>query len=270
MYDYNKIKEEIKLQIKNDDLILFIGAGVPASLEIPDWNDLISLLAKDLDYDPDIFKLYGDFLSLAEYYRIEKENITELIEYMNQNWRVDDEVIKSSEIYKCILKMNCSIIYTTNYENSLERAFEIEGKPFRKIVNLESLVELTSNETQIIKFHGDLSETESIVLTESNYFERLNFESELDIKLRSDILGKSILFIGYSLSDINIRLLLYKLDSLWRKTNKNNRPKSYIFMPKYNPIQEKIFHSRGIEPIFGTEIDKKLSLEKFLRELVQN
>jgi len=34
-------------------------------------------------------------------------------------------------------------------------------------------------------------------------FDRLYFSSPLDIKLRTDALGRSILFIGYSLSDVN-------------------------------------------------------------------
>ena len=32
----------------------------------------------------------------------------------------------------------------------------------------------------------------TIVLDESSYFERLEFETPLDIKLRSDVLGKSV------------------------------------------------------------------------------
>ena len=50
--------------------------------------------------------------------------------------------------------------------------------------------------TRILKLHGDLDNENSLVLTETSYFERLPFESPVDIKLRSDTLGKSILFIG--------------------------------------------------------------------------
>jgi len=107
---------------------------------------------------------------------------------------------------------------------------------------------MNNAETQIIKFHGDTISDDSIVLTESSYFERLAFDSPLDIKLRADMLGKSILFIGYSLSDINIRLLIYKLYQLWQKSNNSSkRPKSYLFLPTPNPIQETILNCRGIQ-----------------------
>ncbi len=135
-------------------------------------------------------------------------------------------------------------------------------------MDVDDLVGLDTNTTQIIKFHGDTISDESIVLTESSYFQRLSFESPLDIKLRSDMLGKTILFVGYSLSDINIRLLIYKLDQLWKKSNASQRPKSYLFLPTPNPIQQKIFESRGIITIVGEKLDKKESTEDFLQSLL--
>jgi len=82
-----------------------------------------------------------------------------------------------------------------------------------------------------LSLHGDFDDDSSLVLTESSYFERLSFESPLDIKLRYDSIGKSLLFIGYSLSDINIRYLLYKLQRLWAESDYSGvRPVSYIFV----------------------------------------
>ncbi len=49
----------------------------------------------------------------------------------------------------------------------------------------------------------------SIVLGESSYFRRLDLESPLDIKLRADLPGRTVMFIGYSLADVNIRYLFY-------------------------------------------------------------
>ena len=84
------------------------------------------------------------------------------------------------------------------------------------------------------------------------------------------MLGKSILFIGYSLSDINVRILLYKLDKLWKASNvrEEKRPSSYIFLPTPNPIQENILGKRGIKTIIGTNIDKNKSIEEFLSSLL--
>ena len=82
------------------------------------------------------------------------------------------------------------------------------------------------------------------------------------------MLGKSILFIGYSLSDINIRLLIYKLDQLWKNSNESKRPELYIFLPTPNPVQEAILQNRGINTIIGDGLNKAESTEKFLLSLL--
>lgn len=261
--------EELKNSIKNRNVILFVGAGVSATLGLPDWNSLINHIAKELDYDEQIFNQYGDSLLLAEYYKLSKSHIGELRSWMDCNWNVDETLIMKSKIYEAIIKLNFSKIYTTNYDHCLEKAFSAWNVKYHRIVNLEDFISQDDSITQIIKFHGDTISDSSIVLTESDYFERLNFYSPLDIKLQFDMLGKSILFIGYSLSDINIRLLIYKISKLWNKYNTSKRPKMYLFLPNPNPIQELILQSRGVYTIIGNNHDKTKSMENFLQNLVE-
>lgn len=260
--------KDIKEKLRSNNMIVFVGAGVSATLRLPTWGQLIDEMAKMLGYDPLVFKSLGDYLSLAEYLFLDKKNLTVLQTWIKKNWTIADEIIGESEIYNAIASMNCKLIYTTNYDHTLETAFKIKGKKVRSIVRVSDLVDVSDVETLVIKFHGDMDDTESIVLAESSYFERMDFESPLDIKLRSDMLGKSILFIGYSLSDINIRILLYKLDQLWKKSNVSaERPKSYIFLAKPDPIQEKIFNKRGIIPIVGNSLNESENLKEFLQKI---
>lgn len=260
--------DELKKAIQSKNVILFVGSGISATLGLPTWSQLIAHIARELDYDEQIFEQYGDSLALAEYYVLNKGRIGELRSWMDQNWTVKPEIIKTSKIYEAITKLDFPLIYTTNYDHCLETAFDVWSKKYTKIVDVDDLVDLDSDTTQIIKFHGDTISDDSIVLTESHYFKRLNFESPLDIKLRSDMLGKSILFVGYSLSDINIRLLIYKLDQLWKNSNTSKRPASYIFLPAPNPIQESILQNRGVTTIIGNEPDKTKSIGRFLWDLI--
>lgn len=261
--------EELKSSIKEGNVILFVGAGISATLGLPNWSQLISHISSELGYDDRIFKQYGDSLTLAEFYEINKGHIGELRSWMDTKWNVSIENIKDSVIYESIVKLNFPQIYTTNYDHCLETAFTAWNKKYKKIVSVDDFVNIDSTATQIVKFHGDTISDSSIVLTESSYFERLAFDSPLDIKLRADMLGKSILFIGYSLSDINIRLLIYKLDQLWQNSNNSSkRPKSYVFLPTPNPIQETILNKRGIQTITGDELDKTKSIEAFLESLL--
>lgn len=260
--------QELIDAIRNKNVILFVGAGVSMNLGLPSWKDLVSHIADELGYDPDVFNSLGDYLSLAEYYKIQKTSIGPLRSWMDRKWHSESIKIEHSRIHHLIIELDFPIIYTTNYDRWIEYSYEHYKKSYIKIANVGDLANIKDGTCQIIKLHGDFDDDSSIVLTESSYFDRLNFDSPLDIKLRSDILGKTILFIGYSLSDINIRLLFYKLNKLWEESiYSGTRPKSYIFLTRPNSVQEAILDKRGIKTIVS-EIDVAgEGLENFLGKL---
>jgi hypothetical protein len=130
------------------------------------------------------------------------------------------------------------------------------------------MVDLPSDRVHIVKLHGDLSSPSTMVFTETSYLERLSFEAPLDVKLRSDALGKSLLFIGYSLSDINIRYLLFRLQRQWEREAKPElRPKAYVFMGRPNKVLSRVLRSRGVEPIVAETTNQSESLADFLKSL---
>jgi len=262
------ISDELISDLKRNRVIPFIGAGMSMNLGLPSWSELISRMAIELEFDPAEFQAYGDFLELAEFYESKKGSIGPLRSWMDVNFHNPSVRIEDSVIHKIIANFNFHIIYTTNYDRWLEKAFEYYKRDYIKMTGIYDLTKPTSGKTQIIKFHGDFDDDTSIVLTESSYFNRLGFEGPLDMKLRSDILGRSLLFIGYSLNDLDIRYLLYKLNKLWEGySNESVRPRSYIFMLSYNPVKNEVFRKRGIETICSDIENPKEALEDFLLRL---
>ncbi|WP_108652026.1 SIR2 family protein [Dongshaea marina] len=262
--------EQLLEAYKQNNLILFVGAGVSQNLGLPSWDQLMIEVARQLDYNPDVFSTYGEFLSLAEFYRIRKGNIGPLRSWMDRAWHTTDIPVESSPIHGLIAQGNFPLIYTTNYDRWIEKAFQHYLRPYTKVSKVSDLVDANSQATQIVKFHGDFDDDTSIVLSESSYFERLEFETPLDIKLRADALGKSVLFIGYSLSDINIRLLFYKLAKIWQSHGDASvRPKSYIFFHRPNPVQEEILAQWGIKMISSDRDEPGIALQEFMEKLVQ-
>lgn len=261
---------ELAEAIRNNKAILFVGAGLSMNLGLPSFNSLIGKLAEELEFDPELFQMSGDYLTLAEYYYQVKGKLGPLRSWMDTTWHSGDVDISESLIHKAIVELEFPAIYTTNYDRWIEKSFEYWKSPYSKITNVSDIASAKEGQTQIIKFHGDFDDDESIVLTQSSYFERMNFESPLDIKLRSDVLGKTVLFLGYSLSDINIRYLLFRLQKQWEKEGSDEtRPKSYIFLARPNVVQEQILHARGVVPIVAETDDPKSSLQIFLTELLQ-
>ncbi len=260
---------ELANAIRNQRVMLFVGAGVSRELGLPVFSDLIDHLAESLGYDPEIFHSLGDYLTLCEYFKLEEGgSIGPLLRWMDRNWHRGVN-IEDSEAHKLIVELDFPIIYTTNYDSCLEKAYQHYDKSFTKIANVGQLADADPKATQIIKFHGDFEDDESIVLTESQYFNRLDFESPLDIRLRADLLRRSVLFLGYSLSDINIRYMLYKLNSLWISSGLgDSMPQSYIYLARPNRVEERVLQSRGIQPIVNDLDNPSEGLKQFLRSLV--
>lgn len=257
--------------IRDRKVILFAGAGLSRPLGLPTWEELIRHMAKELGFDPDVLVGPGaDYLQVAEFYKVRKGTIGALRSWMDKNWNVDEDKLRASKVHKQIVDLGFPLIYTTNYDNNIERAFEIHGKEFSKVSAVFDLTDTGVDRTEIIKFHGDFSDDNSLVITETDYFERLEFESPLDLRLRSDVLSRSILFIGYSLKDLNLRLLLYKLKKTWEGTvYADRRPPAYIFLTRPDPVQEEVLKSRGILPIVSNALYIDDALPCFFHSLME-
>jgi hypothetical protein len=208
---------------------------------------------------------------LAEYYRIERGSIGPLRSWMDRHWAVSTEKVRTSAAHKLIVTLDFPIIYTTNYDRNIEAAFEAHGRDYIKIASARDIARTRQGVTQIVKFHGDFDDDTSLVITETDYFDRLAFESPLDIKFRSDALGKTLLFIGYSMTDINIRLLLHNLSCTWARSGYgNDRPSSFAFLGRPNPIQEAILAQWGVTALWGATEDPEGNLIDFLESLQRN
>jgi len=259
---------ELSRAAREGRLVLFVGAGVSAGLGLPTWGELMNSIAEELEFDEDVFRLHGDALELAEYYQIMRGTLGPLRSRLDVAWHRDESIVDNSRVHQAIVSLAPNRIYTTNFDRLIELAFERRGVTYQKVTDIGSMASADPTAIQVVKYHGDFESDESLVLAESRFFDRLTLEHPLDIKFRNDCLGRVVLFLGYSLSDINIRYLLYQLQLMWRGSPKKHlRPKSFIYMARPNPVRERIFESRGISPIVSAVDDRSEGLASFMEEL---
>lgn len=241
--NYDKLLDELAQDVVDKKIIPFVGAGLSRNLGMPEWDELINRVAEDLDIDPDILKLQGDFLQIAEYHVIKyggsKNRISKIIDRVLRSVEVD---IGASRVHECLVKMNFPKIYTTNFDEMIELAFKYHGEDCCTIATLEDILGARDNVTQIVKFHGTLNHDETLVISESDYHNRLDMEGPLDIKLRSDLLGKTVLFLGYSFRDLNIRYMWSKLFKVMKSSCK-----AYMVTMKPNYLFETVYGRKGMK-----------------------
>lgn len=248
--------------------ILFAGAGVSMVVGLPSWRQLVFHMRNELGITEDGPEQEATYQTLAEYYRLTKGSIGPLRSWMDRHWSVSEQNVRSSGVHDAIVELDFPIVYTTNYDSNLEVAFQLAKKPYVKVANARDVASATGDVTQIVKFHGDFEDDQSLVIAETDYFNRLTFDSPLDIKFRADALGRTLLFVGYSVSDLNIRLLLHRLWLTWQASGREkDRPKSFVFMSKANRVQEAVLGQWGISVLSGDHDDPADGLLAFMTEL---
>lgn len=261
--------DDLVAAIRKRQAILFAGAGVSMTVGLPSWNTLIDHIADELKIDLSEFRgAELNHLTLAEFYRLKQGSIGPLRSWMDRNWSIPEEALKSSRVHELICKLDFPIIYTTNFDRNLETSFDLHGKEYVKIVNAKDIARIRPGVPQIVKYHGDFDDDGSIVIAETDYLERLSFESPLDIKFRSDALGKTILFIGYSMRDLNIRFLLHRLWKTWADSGyERDRPQSFVFMLRSNLVEQAVLEQWGLQVMTEKECPPQQALETFLTKL---
>ena len=129
-----------------------------------------------------------------------------------------------------------SMIYTTNWDITIERACDYAlKKKFQEIKwekkflvkgSLQSKSDQSASPQKtitIIKYHGDLEDCDSIIASETDYYERLKGNDPLDAEFKNVLANNDILFIGYGLGDINVKYHMNQIHLLNEAFNRNHK-----------------------------------------------
>jgi hypothetical protein len=249
--------------LSQQKLIPFFGAGLSRTHLGFAAAELAQELAQRLNTSPDTL------LSEVSDIFADTYGETPFVEYLKSKLVVPTLDDAKASTHRLLLSLTQNLIYTTNQDNIFELTAEKYGRPYRRVVTLEDLSEAIPGERLLIKFHGDTDIPSSLVFGARSYRARVEAKDHpLDIKLRGDLLGKRLLFLGYSFSDENVAKLL---DSV-QQSFAGKMPPSYLIAFEYGASMEKLSNSYGITIIdpcrlFPDETTGAAAFERCLKTL---
>lgn len=248
----------LKEAMLNDKLVVFAGSGVSVESGLPIWKDLLDGIKTKLNFDAvneidalKIAQLLFNEKGEKEYYDIIKSLIN------------NDSSNKYNPLHKLIFQLNPQHVITTNFDNFFEQIIDNEGLPFSLVVKDEDLP-YAKHKNLLIKYHGDF-ENHNIVLKETDYLEFSKNHTLKEIFVKSLFSNKVILFIGYSFSDINLKLLSRDVQYILKK----HHQRAYLInLDDTVSESEKIYYKNlGINIInYGQAKEEIPNLDNFFDE----
>ena len=249
-------KKTIKEAFNQNKLAIFVGAGVSKNSGLPDWGELIEDLRKDLKIQE------TDFLKVAQLYYLAVGEVT----YLQNIKSYFDTKAEPNAIHNYIFELKPKYIITTNWDSLLE---DYNNKIFNKYKVISSDKDLVSSniDKMIIKMHGDFN-SEKFVFKEDDYINYSKDYPLIENFIKSILSTHTILFIGYSYSDINIKYI-----AKWIQNSSKLQPPMFYLSFEENRHYKKYMQNYKIETIVIPEYGKKdnysYRLENFLKELIE-
>ncbi|MEN6376037.1 MAG: SIR2 family protein [Smithella sp.] len=117
-----------------------------------------------------------------------------------------------SQIHEAVLEIDPKVLVTTNYDdiydNYCRTGIAHDGYNVCKYYDQHLVNDLRSPVRLVVKAHGCVSDPARIVLTRSHYFKERQIYGSFYQILDALFLTHTVLFVGYSLSDPDIQLIL--------------------------------------------------------------
>ena len=227
----------------NTTPFLFLGSGITRRYyNLPDWRGLLEHFARKVRDDEYIYSLYENRASkqktpvgllpkVAELIQIDYDEKwfsdasirtldedmlkkvkaglspfkAEIASFIKKKSIVVDEYRYEINMLSALSEKNIAGVITTNYDEFIESNFI----GYTKYVGQKQLIfSAIQGVAEIFKIHGSIEEPESLVINEHDYIEFDRKSSYLAAKLMTIFMEYPIIFMGYSISDVNVQNII--------------------------------------------------------------
>lgn len=271
---------------ERNQLVVFVGAGVSKNSGLPSWGELVKSIAEKIGYyhqDPcnecesrnakcplgECKRLYDfsqdEFLRIPEYF-FQSDLSNDHIEYYHHIVETLNVDGVPNAIDEEIFNLLPHHIITTNYDSLLEDSSNISRKLYTVVSEDRDLLSHAS-EHYIIKMHGDLDIPHTMVLKESDY---INYEQDhplISTFIRSLLVNHTFLFLGYSLNDYNLNLIIGWINYFQKKYKVAERPKSFLIDSRLPTEHEQLrLEAKNIYIVNTSEVPSEIQQKAHVPE----
>jgi SIR2-like domain len=206
----------------------FLGAGISRE-HFGSGKELAKKIADEFDYP---FFDISDLAKVSQFAVIKSDAVIVrdfVAEYIKNKGLPDFN--NPSEPHRILAELELPIYITTNYDHLMYEALKFIGKdPIIEYCRWNDLAEIQgkasifdnddfnydSSKPLVYHLHGEIDNSQSMVLTEDDYLSfivnlSINIDKLFPARIRTAIASSSMIFIGYSLSDWNLRIIFRKI-----------------------------------------------------------
>jgi hypothetical protein len=236
--------------IRKGDVVLFIGAGFSIKAGAPSGRDLCDALYKALPshiQEERSLKTEYTLQNISETYKTHYGRGA-LISLLQKAFNFEPKDTSDQAQLACIPQFKH--IITTNYDSLIEDAYTGNCN---LVVTNSDLSNIDSRKPTIYKVHGDFSHPDNIVITKNDYI-RLYAQQQENLlwdSIRVEFSRHNVLFIGYSISDQNIQMLIEYV----KKQMGNSAKRLFVLTPEVEDTALLQLKALGAEHIEGKAKD---------------
>lgn len=234
--------------------VLFLGAGASIPSGAPTGAMLSRILTQAFFPDEKERQL-SDISGRVEI----KFGRSKLVSVIRENI----SKITPSETLKQLPNFNFSNIFTTNYDELIEKSYQIQGVKLPVIKsNRDYSFDYRQYNTMLFKLHGCITEDRcdglphGMIITDEDYLTYGNFRHIGFKYFEQSLATSNVVFVGYSMQDSNIRDYVEKAIAL---CNKQECPgQAFLILYEEDEIESIRWQNRGLRVAYG-DLDSLLN-----------
>lgn len=204
MIEKTDFVNQITSCLEHKSLSVFLGAGMSYAASGLDWNALVSPYISQLEGNVD------DPIKGLQYYVTQKN-----VDVISFKREIANKFVNLifDERHMVLAKLPIRNYWTTNFDTLIEDA--LKGVREQRDVMKTNKSFITAEERRdnvVYKLHGDINEPQDIVILQDDYNEYPRSHSNFKTALENELATNTMLFLGYSFNDPDIKNIINILD----------------------------------------------------------